>query len=257
MTLSPDRNFDDLFDRFQSRIKNSAKGRLRETMIREDLQAFIPNFATSHLNILDAGCGLGDMSLWLAQQGHRLLATDISAKMVDTTRLRSFESRLNQNIEVRQQSLQDILGQDHRFDLICIHAVLEWMGDPYSMLQLIPNCLRAGGYLSLTIYNRHRSIFNSLVKGNFRIALAEDFGSNNPHSMTPPQPIDPDRVRTMLLNLGFKIEVQAGLRLFYDLLPEQFKESCNYEDVLLLERRYRHLSPFKDLARYIHFIARL
>ncbi len=33
-----DRNFDELFDRFHRNIKGSDKGRLRETLIREDYE---------------------------------------------------------------------------------------------------------------------------------------------------------------------------------------------------------------------------
>ncbi|MCX6129629.1 MAG: methyltransferase domain-containing protein [Proteobacteria bacterium] len=253
--MKKDRDFDDLFDRFQHRIKDTPKGHLRETLIREDLQNFVPGLMTEELTVLDAGCGLGDMSLWLAGLGHSLRAIDISAKMVEKTRNQVAAAGLSQRVEVSQQSMQELLREDRRYDLICIHAVLEWMAEPYEILRLLPRCLKPGGRLSLSIYNRNRSILNSLIKGNFRVALAEDFGSEREHSMTPPRPIDPEQICRGLSELGFSIELQAGLRCFYDLLPAKLKEERSYADILELERRYRQQPPFRDIARYVHFIA--
>lgn len=74
--------------------------------------------------------------------------------------------------------------------------------------------------------------------------------------MTPPNPIEPERVRDALQSLHMNIELQAGLRCFYDYFPNKVKEEHGFEDILTLERRYRKLSPYRDIARYVHFVAR-
>jgi S-adenosylmethionine-dependent methyltransferase len=254
--MGHDRNFDEIFDRFQSRIKTNKKGLIREALIREDLLEHVLMDPRRTLSVLDSGCGLGDMGLWLAQKGHQVLATDISARMVEHARTHAAELGLADRMTVKQQSVQEALQSGESFDLICIHAVMEWLHDPYALLPLIPASLKAGGCLSLTIYNRHRSVFNSLIKGDFhRILNGEDYaGSSN--AMTPPNPIEPERVRDALESLGLKIELQAGLRCFYDYFPNKLKDVHEVEDLLTLERRYRKLSPYRDFARYVHFIAR-
>jgi S-adenosylmethionine-dependent methyltransferase len=254
--MGHDRNFDEIFDRFQSRIKTNKKGLIREALIREDLLDHVLTDPNRKLSVLDSGCGLGDMGLWLAQKGHQVMATDISARMVEHARAQSEEQGLADRITVKQQPVQEALQSGESFDLICIHAVMEWLHDPYALLPLIPPSLKAGGYLSLTIYNRHRSVFNSLTKGDFkRILNGEDYaGSSN--AMTPPNPIEPERVRDALQSLGLNIELQAGLRCFYDYFPNKLKDVHDVEDLLTLERRYRKLSPYRDFARYVHFIAR-
>ncbi|HET8807483.1 MAG TPA: methyltransferase domain-containing protein, partial [Methylophaga sp.] len=74
-----DRNFDDLAERFSDRIYNTEKGRLRLEILQEDLAELTYG---QQLNVWDAGCGLGQISLWLAQQGHQLTLCDISKKLL-------------------------------------------------------------------------------------------------------------------------------------------------------------------------------
>lgn len=254
--MSGDRNFDDLFERFHRNIKGSDKGRLRETLIREDLESTIENLDKPGLKILDAGCGLGDMSIWLAKKGHLLTATDISGKMLAFARERAVEEGLAERIELRHLPLQDVLSGAERYDVICIHAVMEWLAEPYEMLDSLSACLQAGGYVSLTIYNLHRTIFNGLIKGDFYKILDQNFSGESAKSMTPPNPIAPERVHARLTELGFKVELHAGLRCFYDFITPEVRDQRSYEQILLLERRYRKLSPYRDIARYVHFVAR-
>jgi len=254
--LSADRNFDELFDRFSLKIKQSNKGRLRETLIREDLQSSIADLQSRSLKILDAGCGLGDMSIWFAHQGHQVMATDIASKMVSHTSSIVTNEGLSDRVQVYQRSVQDVLDGKERFDLICIHAVMEWLAQPYEILNAMPSCLNPGAYLSLTVYNLHRAVFSSLIRGNFERVLSREFGSNNPKSLTPPNPIEPEKILAILGNLGFTLELHAGLRCFYDYLSPQAQEHQSFDDLLILERRYRKQAPYRDIARYVHFIAR-
>lgn len=255
LDLALDRNFDEIFEQFLRRIKATKKGRLREALIREDLQSTLGEALQGKLKILDAGCGLGDMSLWLAQQGHQVLATDISAKMVEHTRALAQEQGLSDRLQVQQLSVQDALALGQDYDLICIHAVMEWLAEPYAMLPLIAPALAPGGRLSLTIYNLHRSVFNSLIKGSFRKVMAEDFAGIS-NAMTPPNAIEPEKVSVALHEQGLSLELQAGLRCFYDYFSPKAKEEHSLEDILTLERRYRKLAPYRDFARYVHFVAR-
>ncbi len=253
--MGADRNFDEIFEQFHRRIKATKKGLLREALIREDLLATVLHGQVKPLQVLDTGCGLGDMSLWLAKRGHMVTATDISEKMVQHTRTAAQNEAVADHLEVMQMPLQLALNSGKKYDLICIHAVMEWLAEPYAMLDSIPASLPTGGYLSLTIYNLHRSVFNSLIKGSFRKVMAEDFGGSS-NAMTPPNPIEPEKLIDVLQKLGFSIELHAGLRCFYDYFSPKAKEEHSLDDVLTLERRYRKLSPYRDFARYVHFIAR-
>lgn len=251
-----DRNFDDLFDRFHRNIKRSDKGKLRGELIREDLETTVFGLDMGGLKVLDSGCGLGDISVWLAGKGHQVTATDISQKMVDFTKKTAIEQSLSSLVDAERMSVQDALKTAKGFDLICVHAVMEWLDQPYDILELLPTAVNQGGYVSLTVYNLHRTIFNGLIKGDFYKILKGEFGGESIQSMTPPNPIEPEKVLKRLEELGFTIELHAGLRCFYDFITPEVRDQRNYEQILLLERRYRKLSPYRDIARYVHILAR-
>jgi S-adenosylmethionine-dependent methyltransferase len=251
-----DRNFDDLFERFHKNIKRSDKGRLRGELIREDLESTVFGLDMGGLAVLDGGCGLGDISVWLAGKGHAVKATDISQKMVDFTLQSAREQSLSSSVNAERMTVQDALTSGRTYDLICIHAVMEWLEKPYALLDLIPSAVNTNGYLSLTIYNLHRTIFNGLIKGDFYKVLKGDFGGESIQSMTPPNPIEPERVISRLTELGLSIDLHAGLRCFYDFITPEVRDQRNYDQIILLERRYRKQSPFRDIARYVHIIAR-
>jgi len=254
--MSTDRNFDELFDRFHRNIKGSDKGRLRETLIREDLETTVSGLDKPGLKVLDAGTGLGDMSVWLAKMGHTVTATDLSIKMVDHARALAEEQGVAGLMTVKHLPLQAVLSGDEQYELICIHAVMEWLAEPYEMLDLLARCLKPGGYVSLTVYNLHRTIFNGLIKGDFYKILEQNFSGESSKSMTPPNPIEPERVNARLKELGFDVQLWAGLRCFYDFITPEVRDKRSYEQILLLEKRYRKRSPYRDIARYVHFIGR-
>lgn len=253
--MTKDRNFDDLYERFRRNIKSNDKGRLRETLIRDDLLSSMPELEKGGREILDAGCGLGDMSLWLARMGNHVTATDIAGKMVEHAKTHAEQEGLSDRMTVSQRSVQDSLSGEKRYDLICIHAVMEWLAQPYDILAELSKNLKKGGCVSLTVYNLHRSIFSALIKGDMKMIEKGHFGGS-PDSLTPPNPIIPERVRSDLEKLGFQVEIQAGLRCFFDYYSAKVREERSYDEVLFLERRYRKEPPYRDIARYVHFVAR-
>lgn len=80
MNVKQDRNFDDLIDRFETRIYDTVKGSWRLQLLQQDLHRFEQS---PPLSVWDAGCGQGQISLWLARQGHHLTLCDLSSKMLD------------------------------------------------------------------------------------------------------------------------------------------------------------------------------
>ncbi len=253
-----DKNFDQVFDKFSSRIKNQDKGHMREILIQEDLLAdVLPNLLPSR-QALDLGCGLGDMTVWLARQGFLGEGIDISAKMVEASQERVLAEQLAEQIKIRQASLWDVIDGEKapHYDLVCLHAVLEWLAEPYQVPGKLLSLIKPGGFLSLTLYNRHRSVFDSLIKGNFSRIVQEDNFSGRHNSLTPPNPIIPEQILAKLTEAGFEIIRFSGLRCFYDYFAKESEPEQSLEDLLILERRYRNQSPFREIARYIHIIAR-
>lgn len=80
-------------------------------------------------SILDLGCGTGRHSIYLAQQGFKVYATDISEMGLEITKSKAEKLNLN-NIEYKQLDMRNISFNNNLFDgILCVwttgHGVLE------------------------------------------------------------------------------------------------------------------------------------
>ena len=253
--MSRDTNFDKHSARFKKNIYDTPKGHIRLKIILDDLNKNVDILKENRpLKILDAGCGMGQISLNLARQGHNLTLCDISSEMLSTAK-DSLESD-NQSALYLNAAVQD-LGPEHndKYDLIIFHAVLEWLDNPEAIIPVLKSKLKPGGCLSLMFYNMNSIIFYNLLKGNFKKVLKQDF-KGHPGGLTPTNPINPDELDSWLKNNQFEIHKKTGIRVLYDYLSKDLKQNRSLEDILELESIYAHQAPFNMMGRYIHYICK-
>ncbi len=250
--MSRDRNFDDLTGRFRNNIYNTPKGQIRLAILKEDLQTILPT--DRPLRILDAGCGPGLLSLWLAEQGHELVLSDVSAEMLDQARSLFEEKRLQARATFIQAPVQELQQLDEEpFDLILFHAVLEWLAEPAAGLACLMPLLAGGGHLSLLYYNRNSIVFRNMLRGNFRKVLSGDF-SGHPGGLTPSHPIDPAELDDWLSRLPLHRITTTGMRVVYDYLSPQLQKQRSLQDILQMERLICRNPDFVHLGRYVHVL---
>lgn len=77
-----DRNFDDIAEKFSRNIYGTTKGQLRQTILWQDLDKLLAEYAGQTLRVLDAGGGEGQTAILMAQRGHHVTLCDLSAEMV-------------------------------------------------------------------------------------------------------------------------------------------------------------------------------
>lgn len=247
-----DRNFDDLAERFSDRIYNTEKGRLRLEILKEDLAQIA---AGQSLNIWDAGCGLGQISLWLAQQGHQLSLCDISEKLLNKARHDFAAAGLK--ADFHHQAVQQLANELPEFDLVVNHAVLEWLAEPMAGLQIIASKVKAEGYLSLMFYNRNAMVYQNVLRGGWRLpAIINDRYIGAGDRLSPPHPLFPHEVCEWLMENSFNIICHSGIRVFSDYLPAPARAETDANDLYQLEKQYCRLPAFRDLGRYVHLYAK-
>lgn len=79
----------------------------------------------SSLSISDAGCGVGSLSIPLAQAGARVLGTDISEKMVTEAYERAKSTLINtDNVSFAAQDLEVLSGSFHT--VICLDVLIHY-----------------------------------------------------------------------------------------------------------------------------------
>lgn len=255
-----DQNFDELAHKFQKKVYGGLKGDIRLAVLKNDLNEFCPQLFDAKdkktFDILDAGGGYGPFSLGLAGFGHRICLCDISEKMLETAQKECDAGKLSDQVKIIHSSIQG-LGDEHKgkYDIVLCHAVLEWLSEPEKILELMPGFLKKEGLLSITFYNLNGTIFKNLLRTNYRKVLSETY-AGWPGSLTPPNPMEPDQVVSLLEASGFKILCRSGMRVFHDYILDLKDRDKNPETVIRLELKFSRQLPFRDMGRYQHIICR-
>jgi demethylmenaquinone methyltransferase/2-methoxy-6-polyprenyl-1,4-benzoquinol methylase len=113
--------------------------------------------------LLEPGCGTGRLTEILAQkvgESGRVVALDISARMVELARERVSGRK---NVEVHQQTIEEIPIEERSFDLVLCHQVFPHLEDKVKALAKMERALKSGGQLIIfhfisfkEINDRHR-----------------------------------------------------------------------------------------------------
>lgn len=99
------------------------------------------------LQVLDAGCGSGPLSLALRERGAEVVGFDASARMLDLAR-----GRLGAEADLRVHDLAEPLPYtDAAFDLVTASLVLHYLEDWSGPLAELRRVLRPGGRLLVSI----------------------------------------------------------------------------------------------------------
>jgi len=120
---------------------------------------------------LDAGCGSGTLSRYLAGRGGQILGVDASAEMVRNATLPSLEPQ-NRCLEFRHiDSIAALPVADCSFHGILCSSVLEYVPDVSACLGEFARVLRPGGRLLVSVPNRD-SIVRRIQVSTYRFARA-------------------------------------------------------------------------------------
>ncbi len=95
-------------------------------------------------NVLEVGCGTGQLTESLASHGFRLTAIDIGASMIGVA-----QRRLDRPaVSFQVVSFEDFAAADGSFDLIVCATAFHWV-DPEARFRKPARVLRRGGWLAL------------------------------------------------------------------------------------------------------------
>ena len=113
--------------------------------------------------VLDAGCGSGILSMYVASLGNTVVAFDGSEKMIElcNSKLRDHNG-LNVHFSVRSLPLDTSSLRD-KYDLIISSSVLEYVSDYDACINNFNIRLKDGGLLIISLPNR-KSLYRKLEK---------------------------------------------------------------------------------------------
>ena len=254
MKTKSDRSFDGIAAKFQHNIYNSTKGKLRQSVLLRDLAEL--DILRQPTQILDVGAGQGQLSLALAEQGHSVHLTDISADMLQIAQQQAQQQQLA-NVSFEQIGLAELArSHQQRYPLILCHAMLEWLAEPEQAILQLKRLLAPGGILSLMFYNKDAKRFGNILFGNFDY-VAADFQVKKKVSLNPQQPLVPADVEKWCQQAGFRLLQKTGVRCFHDYLRDRALQQSHFDQLLALELQYNRMEPYASLGRYQHLLLRV
>ena len=250
--MNKDTNFDDLAGHFKKKIYGSLKGKIRLAVLKRDLKLCLPQLEHGSLNVLDIGAGIAQMGLYLASMGHNVCINDISENMLN---LAKEEAKQYSDINVAWHHGPFQTLPAAKYDLVLCHAVLEWLDDPKSLVQVLESQLADKGTVSLMFYNYDALVMHNLVRGNFN-KINSDNLSGMKGGLTPPNPLKLAWVEKYLKQEGFDLFYKSGVRVFSDYVGVKRGGNESENAVLDMELKYSNQEPYLQMGRYIHLLCR-
>jgi len=113
---------------------------------------------------LDAGCGTGTLSRWLAERGCHVLGVDAASSMiVAATQLAQTSAHLDTLKFARVETIGRLPLEDDSMDGVLCSSVLEYVDDPRVCLAELARVLKKGGLLLASVPNRDSVIRRAQV----------------------------------------------------------------------------------------------
>lgn len=106
------------------------------------------------VDVLDAGCGTGQLSAFLALKDRRVLGIDYSQASLEKGD--ALKERLHlSNVTFRRANLLDLDLPTERFDYVLCMGVLHHTSDPEGGFANLVRTLRPGGFIVVGLYNTY------------------------------------------------------------------------------------------------------
>jgi SAM-dependent methyltransferase len=100
--------------------------------------------------VLEVGCGIGVGAVYIARRyGCRVMAVDLSQKMLSWARKRVRREGVADRVTFRQADVCDLPFEDGRFDAVIVESVLAFVADKRAAVQELIRVTKPGGYVGL------------------------------------------------------------------------------------------------------------
>ena len=114
----------------------------------------IPKWA----NVLDVGCGPGELTLNLRKKGYNVWSVDISQHMVDMTTELVMENGFNDIDKISAGDIEHLTFDDCFFDVVIAAGVIEYQTQDEKALTEMNRVIMKGGYLIINVTSRYSYI---------------------------------------------------------------------------------------------------
>ena len=100
--------------------------------------------------VLNVGCGIGISCAYIAKKYRcRVIGVDISGKMIEWSRKRAHQERVEDKVDFRVADVFDLPFEADRFDAVIVESVIAFVDDKARAIRECRRVTRPGGYVAL------------------------------------------------------------------------------------------------------------
>ncbi len=250
-------NFDDLAVRLEEKVYTTAKGLIRLSLIKKDLEDYVPGYREGGLRIDDIGGGSGNFAEQAVKAGHHVRLFDNSARMLELAHKRrdTLPASESQKLEIhRLNYLEAPLPASEsasQTKLTCLHGSAEWMNNTAKAIKKAAASARPDSYISLLVFNSDRQLLKQGINGQ----LLPETKQEKPRRLTPPGGLSPLEIIELLKPYG-TVLLQSGIRVFHDFFRQFDPGTLSSSQWLAQEEAWYRKEPFRGLGEHTHIIFR-
>lgn len=131
-------------DFWDSRAESYAKSPIRDEKTYQEKLEVTRDYFNSESQVFEFGCGTGTTAINHAPFVGKIVATDISPKMIEIAKQKAKEASID-NVDFQCATLEDFSASDASFDVVLAHNILHLMEDPESAIKHSYRLLKPGG----------------------------------------------------------------------------------------------------------------
>lgn len=129
---------------WDKRAENYAKSPISDEATYFEKLEMTRRYFTEDAQVMEFGCGTGSTSLLHAPFVKKIVATDISPKMIEIAQRKAAEANIS-NVEFQCTTLEDFAVADASFDVVMAHNILHLLDDPEQAIRQTYRLLKPGG----------------------------------------------------------------------------------------------------------------
>ena len=184
-----------LYEKFHSRSRSSIKLIGSNNFTYRLILGYLNKYlGTKKLEILDYGCGVGAIDLYLASLGHEVVGLDISKKAIITAAQSAKSLGLADQAKFYDSTKMVKISKNQKFNLIICTEVIEHLEDDRGTVKKLIGLLKSSGILFITT--------PSLNAPLYKLGLSKAFDARVGHLRR----YDPEALASVIKDLGMHVE---------------------------------------------------
>jgi SAM-dependent methyltransferase len=124
-------------------------------------------------DVVDIGCGTGQLACFLALKGRRVMGVDYSQHSLALAESLRDKFRLA-NVRFQREDILQLSLPDESFDYVFCNGVLHHTSDPYGGFRHLVRITRPGGFVVVGLYNRYGRLMLHVRRRVVRLRMRFD-----------------------------------------------------------------------------------